>query len=213
MKIIKGKHMRTFRENSYDIVRLYINQIGITIFSMFLYTAVGMVDDEDGALFLGLRIAVSIFSILFYLVLVYNVVWEIGAKDKLRIDSGKCEPTPHKGAVMALFANIPNFVLATLAVLSVALHMISGAEWLYSAFAIVFLILRFHTSMYMGVIQGVTPAAPSADPNAIQLADCLIESALFLVLPLLAVAFTHFAYRLGVKEKRIFSIFSSKSSK
>lgn len=194
--------MRIFKENSYDIVRLYINQIGITIFSMFLYTAVAQVEDNE--LFLTLRILVSVFSTLFYLVLVYNVMWEIGAKDKIRIESGKALPQPIKGAVMALYANVPNFILALICVILMSAFMLSGAEWCYSVFIVVFAILRFHSSMYMGIIQGITPATAGGDANMVDLGDCLVESALFLVIPLISVALTHLSYYLGTKEIRIF---------
>ena len=203
--------MRIFRENSYDIVRLYINQIGITIFSMFLYTAVAQIEDAD--LFLTLRILVSVFSSLFYLILIYNVMWEIGAKDTIRIETGKCEAQPLKGAVMALYANVPNFLLAILSVIFVSVFMLFSEGWAYNAFAIVFTILRVHTAMYMGIIQGVTPANPDMDANAVDLADCLIESALFLILPLIAVAVTQLSYYLGSKEIRIFGSKPSKNNK
>lgn len=39
--------MKIFKENSYDIVKLYVNQIGIMIFSMLLYTAVGSFENES----------------------------------------------------------------------------------------------------------------------------------------------------------------------
>ncbi len=194
--------MRIFRENSYDIVKLYINQIGITIFSMFLYTAVAQVEDSD--LFLTLRILVSVFSTLFYLVLIYNVVWEIGAKDKIRIETGKCTAQPLKGVVMSLYANVPNFVLAALCIMLVSLFMFADASWAYTAFVIIFTILRFHSAMYMGIIQGVTPATPDMEANTVNLGDCLLESALFLVIPLVSVAITHFSYYIGSKEIRIF---------
>ena len=51
--------MKTFKENSYDIVRLYVNQLGIMIFSMLLYTAVGSFGDEK--LSSALSIFVSVY--------------------------------------------------------------------------------------------------------------------------------------------------------
>ena len=39
--------MRFFKSNSYDIVKLYINQIGISIFSLFLYFAVESLPMEE----------------------------------------------------------------------------------------------------------------------------------------------------------------------
>ena len=83
--------MKIFKENSYDVVKLYVNQLGIMIFSMLLYTAVGAFENEK--LSLALSIFVSVFSICFYLVLIYYAIWEIGAKDKIRIDGGRMEPS------------------------------------------------------------------------------------------------------------------------
>ena len=133
--------MKIFKENSYDIVRLYVNQLGIMIFSMLLYTAVGSFENEK--LSSALSIFVSIFSICFYLILIYYVVWEIGAKAKIRIDGG---------LVLGLFANIPNFILGAFTVLSLTVYILSGNEVVFSAFFIFNLIVRIHASMYMGII-------------------------------------------------------------
>ena len=59
--------MKFFKENSYDIVKLFIYQMGITIFSLVLYTAASAV--EDAALKLKLRIILSVFATLFYFAL------------------------------------------------------------------------------------------------------------------------------------------------
>ena len=67
--------MRFFKENSYDIVRLYINQIGISIFSMVLYTAVGTIELSSKLLDVGL----SVFLLGFYFTLIYTASWEYGA--------------------------------------------------------------------------------------------------------------------------------------
>ena len=202
--------MGIFKEHSYDVVKLYINQIGITIFSMFLYTAVGTI--EDSGLFSTLRIVVSVFSILFYFVLVYHIVWELGAKDKIRIDSGRYSPKPLKGGIIALYANIPNIVLALLSVIFCSLYLAFGIEWCGSAFAIVFLIVRFHAAMYMGLIQGVTPAAPGDGANLAVYTDALVESVWFILLPLIAVLFTQFTYWLGSKERKFFRMFAKGES-
>ena len=53
--------MKFFKENSYDVVRLFINQVGITIFSMIIYTAVGMVNIDSVAR-LGIKVAISVFA-------------------------------------------------------------------------------------------------------------------------------------------------------
>ena len=107
--------MRFIKNNSYDIIKLYINQIGIAIFSLVLYTAIGMIDSET--LPMPLKIGVSVFAILFYFVLIYTVMWEIGAKDKIRVDSGKEACFMSKGFLMGLFANLPNFIFTFICIL------------------------------------------------------------------------------------------------
>lgn len=190
-----------------EIVKLYINQFGVTIFSLFLYTAVGMV--EDPGVFLGLKITVSVISTIFYLFLTYNVIWEIGAKDKIRIDGGRMTPQKFKGGLISLFANVPNLLLALICIVF-ALLMILGIDWAQSVFSIFFLIIRFHTAMYMGMIQGEFPAGGGT--GGLDLTDCLIESVLFFVIPLIAVVFSEFAYWMGSHEYKIFGFISSNKS-
>ncbi|MBR2343365.1 MAG: hypothetical protein IKA64_03835 [Clostridia bacterium] len=190
--------MSFFKNNSYDIVRLWINQIGIAIFTLMLYTAVGFVEFDNDTTAVAVKAGVSVFCIAFYFFLIYNVCWECGAKDKIRIDGGKQGATPLRGALMSLFANLPNFVLAGLCLIFVLVYLLSSLGGFYTAFGVVNLILRFHSSLYLGVIQAVTPIADVP-------VDFLVESALYLILPLLSVLVSHIAYTLGSREKRLFA--------
>ena len=198
--------MKIFKENSYDIVKLYVNQLGIMIFSMLLYTSVGSFENES--LSTKLSIFVSVFSTCFYLVLVYYAMWEIGAKDKIRIDGGRMEPCKNKGLVMGLFANVPNFVLGVFSVLFLVIFLISGNDGIYAAFLVFNTIMRFHDSMLLGVITALVPGATST--GAVDYTEFLIEAILFTVLPLISAAVTQLAYTLGTREKKIFSFLSGK---
>ena len=197
--------MKIFKENSYDIVKLYINQIGIMIFSMLLYTAVGSFENES--LSLSMSIFVSVFSTCFYLVLIYYAMWEHGARDKIRIDGGRMEPCKHKGLVMGLFANVPNLVLGALSVILMVVFLVSGNEGVYAGFLVFNTLMRFHDSMLLGVI---TALVPSLAATKIDYIEFLIEAVLFTVLPLISVAVTHLGYTLGSHEKKIFSFLSNK---
>ena len=192
--------MKFFKDNSYDIVRLYINQIGITIFSMVLYAAVGFLEDSD--LKLELRIVLSVFATIFYLALIYTASWEYGAKDKIKVDSGKLRKLPGKGAILSFLANLPNFLIAGLAVICMTVYMSGGAEGFFTAFGVFNLIIRFCSAMYIGIIQGVFSAVP--DGNLLW----LLESVGYLVLPLLSVAVTQLGYSFGSRNFRILSVFS-----
>lgn len=192
--------MKIIKENSYDIVRLYVNQLGIMIFSMLLYTAVGSFENEK--LSFALTIFVSAFSLLFYMALVYYMMWEIGAKDKIRIDGGRMSPCRAKGLVMGIIANIPNFVLAALTLIFLIIYLLGGKNIL-SAFATSNLILRFHSSMYLGIITSIVPSSSGTSPDFI---EYLIETILFLVLPIISIVTIHVSYYLGTKDKKIFSL-------
>lgn len=202
--------MKLLKTNFYDIIRLYIFQIGITIFSLFLYTAVGFV--EDAVFFNRLRIAVSVFSMVFYFVLIYYMLWEMGAKDKIRIDGGRMEPMKGKGMLLCLFANIPNFIISFVSLLLIVVFLIGGSQGVWSGYVATYTINLFHESIYMGFIQGVVPEVVSSDPQFVDYTYYLVQSILFVVFPTLSILVGHFSYYLGSKEKKFLTLFSSKKS-
>ena len=198
--------MKFFKENSYDIVRLFINQMGITIFALVLYTAIGFID--DATLNLRVKVVLSVFAILFYFALLYTATWDFGAKDKIRIDSGKYSATKLKGLFMSLIAGIPTFVLAGVCIVTMLIHISGGSEGAYSVFAVFNLLLRFISSMFLGLLQGVFSAL-SYDVNL----KFLFESVGYFVMPLISALVCHLGYTLGRRDFKIISVFSSKPKK
>lgn len=189
--------MRFIKDNSYDIVKLFVNQMGITIFSLVLYTAVGAIEDE--VLFGKISVLVSIFATIFYLALIYTATWDYGARDKIRIDGGKLEAVKGKGALFALIANIPNFVIAALAVITMLVYLGSGSDVAYSAFAVANLILRFINAMFLGALQGIFSFLKDNTD-----AYFLWQSVGYFVAPFITVLVAHFGYEMGIRELRIF---------
>ena len=96
-----------FREHSYDMVKMFLNQFAIAIFGFSLALAAGKAGNAV------LRNATSIGAILFYLFLLYTMTWELGFKDRNAVLHGTKPMRPFKGALIALIANIPNLILAT----------------------------------------------------------------------------------------------------
>ena len=185
--------MKFIKENSYDIVKLIVNQIGITIFSLvLLFTAQGA---NLPAIFKPLF---SVFSTLFYFALLYTVSWEFGAKDKIRIDSGRYNASKGKGLLLGLVANAFNILLGIISVVSMIIHMMTNAQWLADMFGVANLIMRFLLAMYVGIIQSLTSALAGN-------VDFLVESILYLVFPLVAAGVVGFGYFMGAKDLRIFS--------
>lgn len=201
--------MKLLKNNFYDILRLYINQIGITIFSLVLYTAVQRIDDE--AINLKIKVAISVLSTLFYFVLLYTVSWDYGGKDKIRIDAGRLEKNSFKGAAMGLWANVPNFILALLCVVAFGIHMSYENAGNVNAFFdsssdLLNLFVRFTMAMYLGILQAVFYGIKANS----ELLYFFWQAVGYLVMPLFAVLATHIGYTFGLKNKKIFP--SGKSS-
>ncbi len=133
--------MKSFlKENGYSIVKLFLNQIAITVFALMLSMAT--FSNRKTLLW------VSIFSVLFFLYLNYSACWEIGAKDKLRIDAGRMPMKPAKGLLLSLFANVPNFISALLIGIGAAIDTKFGQ----SMSMICDIVSRFLNNMYFGIM-------------------------------------------------------------
>lgn len=147
-------YMNFFRENSYLIVKMMVNQLGMTIFGLLLQTA-SVVNDM-------LIIITSVFATVFYLVLLYTMTWEIGAKDKIRVDGGRLNPFPLKGAVLSAIANIPNLILGVISVIGWAFmdKITQEPEWAANMYGVGNAIARLLNGMYIGIIQTVSPNNP-----------------------------------------------------
>ncbi len=128
------------KDNSYNMVKLFINQVVMTMFGTMLAIATSKNH--------SLLLAASIFSVLFYLYLIYMQVWELGAKDKIRVDAGHQEAMPLKGLYLLIGANLPNLLLAVL----MGIGVMIDAEWANSMAAVCNAIARLLNGMYLGVI-------------------------------------------------------------
>ena len=189
--------MKFFKENTYDIIRLFVNQIGITIFSFFLYTAVGAIQDD--ALTLKVQVVVSVFAILFYFSLLYTAAWDYGAKDKIRVDAGRATLNKFRGALMGFFANLLNFILSGITIIFMAFCVFEAGEWAQAPAAIFDMITRFVESMYLGLLQGVFVAFK----DNLYLYH-FMQAIGFFIMPVLSILSVHFGYSMGLKEKKIF---------
>lgn len=190
--------MKFLKENSYDIVRLFINQIGITIFSLILYFAAAQSEDDGTSLLISLLI--SVFATVFYMVLIYSASWDYGAKDKIRVDAGRMEAMHHKGLYLALLANVPNFLLILLSLIGKGFYMLGLGAGFDTLFVVSNLILRFCASSYLGILRGVF--ASFAD--AVDL-YYLLQTVGYLLLTLLPCLAAEVGYRLGFRNCRLFS--------
>ncbi len=134
--------MKAFlKEHSYNMVKLFLNQIGMTVFGTMLALALSRHE--------SLLIASGVFSVIFFLALNYSVLWEIGAKDKIRIDGGRLKPMPYKGAILSAGANLPNIILTLLMGLGISVG--TAASEAMSIFCNA--ALRLLNGMYLSLIK------------------------------------------------------------
>ena len=140
--------------NSGTIIKIMIHQLGLTVFGFLLYSASASSNNT------AVILALSIFSAIFYLALLYFMSWGNGAKDKIRIDGGRMKRDSFKGAKCALVANIPNLILATLSLIGFLFIDKSALsaqgnymhpEWAINLHGIAQIIGIFLNSMYTGI--------------------------------------------------------------
>ncbi len=136
--------MREFmQKHSYNAVRLFIDQIAISIFGLVLAIACGRVENDT------LKIITSVGAIVFYLFLLYAAMWEVGSKDKFGIDNGTKKNTPLAGLYVALLANSLNLLLA---VVIFACSFSSEGTAFYTVGALARVIALFIEGMYTGLL-------------------------------------------------------------
>ena len=184
--------LKFLKENSYDIVKVLINQAGITIFSFVLYFSVASFEGADAALHNKLKLAISVFAMLFFFALLYTAAWDLGANDKIRVESGKVKKFIYKGAIIALCANAINFLLSGISLITVAFNF-GGV--MKSISAVCYTIYWFSNAMYIGVVRSGIMALTSAN---------VVEAIAYFVAPILPVIAYHVGYVFGMKNIKIF---------
>ncbi|MGM9647811.1 MAG: hypothetical protein ACI3YH_06755 [Eubacteriales bacterium] len=185
------------KDNIYQSVRMLLNQIVMTMFSMMLIFAVNTAaykNDAGDSLSDFLLILVSVLSILFYLYLIYHMSYEMGQKDGIRIQGKRMSYFRWKGLIIALIANGLNIVLGLLELIGkIAIEgdslfadvsqMNPSPIWAASLYDVCHTIARFIQSMYTGLGATVFRGMGFFD----------------LLIPLPAILVCTFSYQLGVR--------------
>ncbi len=194
--------MKFIKENSYDIVKFFVYQLGLAIFSLTLAIPLEAAVEEasTGAI---VQLCVSILAIAFYVVLVYTVSWEHGATDRIRIDAGKATQDRFKGAKIAALACIPNLIVSLIAIVSALLYS-DGNAWT-AVLGVTLMILGLIESMYLGAVEFISSALVEGTS-----VFYLVKSVCFFVFPFIIVLGAHLGYVMGDKNKRLFGFMSNK---
>lgn len=175
-------------ENSNNILKLSVNQIAMTIFALLL-SAASFSNDT-------LKLACGLLSILFYIYLLYTAGWDIGARDKIKIDGGRMQPVKLKGIYLGISANAINFILIVTAILCYYLAKGFELQWAANTTAICSLIAWLLNGMYIAIIS-------FADIPGVNFE--IIKLFLLLIAIVFSVLVTQIAYTAGLKNFKIFA--------
>lgn len=98
--------MNFLKSYSYDMLKMFLNQFGTSIFGLALALAAAKAQNVI------LRNVTSACAILFYLFLLYTMTWDIGFRERVSVLQEKQKNHPFKGVLISLGANSLNFILA-----------------------------------------------------------------------------------------------------
>lgn len=138
--------MKTMLKNGLDlIVKMCVTQIGMTMFGLMLSFATKANET--------LLLISSIFSIIFYLFLLYVHTWEHGARERLKVDGGRLKYRPLTGLYLSLIANSLNIILGITALIG---QLGGGANttevfWASDMYSISNMIYLMLNGMYVGI--------------------------------------------------------------
>jgi hypothetical protein len=164
-----------------------------------MYTAIGGAFEKNESLQDTFKLAVSVFAVLFYCVIVYCMFWDLGAKDAIKIAGGRAEYRPFKAAIIALWASIPNIILGSGTLVFAIINNFSSTETVKSLLGTFLVLCTWVMDMYLGVIQTIAPNS------------AMFQSVLYLIIPtLVCVSTVQFGYFMGLKERKIFSLNTKK---
>ena len=206
--------MDFFKKNSYDIVRMFITQIGISVFSLIMLISFESIALEKGSFgYITGKIAISVFSTGFYFILLYMSAWDWGAKDKIRIDAGKLQKNNMKLFIMSLIANAPNLVITLFSIVCLIFSVCNVRFFFYAAGTLSASLLRLMSSMFVGTTGEIFAFLKNTADGADNSLFDLVQMLSFFLLYFVTMLICHLGYSLGIREKRIFGFIKRKPKK
>ena len=140
------------KEHSFNIVKLFLYQIALSLFGLSLALATGSKSaSTDLAAYQpsALQLVTGIFSVVFYLFLVIYFMWELGSKDSSHIERGEAGFSRVTGLYIALAASSVNSLVAVCITLGNLLSNVPFFSNLGGSAAVVGLLTQ---GMYVGLL-------------------------------------------------------------
>lgn len=149
--------MTYVKENFGIIGKMTLYQFGAAFMGLMVSLGLAMVENNI------IVLLASIICALFFFYLNYSVMWDLGARDIIRVDGGRAPYQPFNGLKMAFVANIPNIILAILIIIGYIFGSEEGNfgyEWAGSMYVIAKGIAVAWEAMYNGFVQLYSPHNP-----------------------------------------------------
>lgn len=134
--------MSFFKSSGYDALKLFLTQFALSIFGMVTVSATL----NNSYLMLG----AGVLGVLLYVLVVYDNMWNVGGSDRIKVDAKRAEKDFSKPVLIALTANIPNFVFSAVTLISYFIGEKASGVYLISN-----AILRFLQAFYMGFFKNI----------------------------------------------------------
>ena len=152
--------MAYLKENYYYIVKMLLNQFGATFLGlmMSLVTSRGMEEPNW-----YLVIAGSVLAIFLYFYLQYSVMWDLGARDIIRVEAKRAKYKPFTGLWMTALSNIPNALIAIGIIIGTVFGTKTGAfryEWAGNIGFVCRIIGSLWEAMFNGFVMRFSPHNP-----------------------------------------------------
>ena len=176
-----------FKKYSYLMVKLFVTQCIISLLGFILALSSLQIGIQ------AITVALAVFSIGFYMFLIYITTWECGSKDMPAIEAGRAKRSVFTGLVIGIGASIPNLVLAIIYAATLpfatadSLHPV---EALSTVCGISLSVVNFINGMYSSLM------------SLIKIGGTAINQFwwTYFLLPIPAIIITTIAYMLGSKE-------------
>lgn len=175
-----------WNENRRIIGKIILNQFGATFLGLMVIIPVYSLGRP------WLLVFASAFAVFFYLFLLYNIIWERGGQDRIKVDGGRAERKPLTGLWIAIAANVPNLLIGLLIVISQPFK--STQMWAGTMNGISRVCALLWEGMYAGLVSAYAPVNPFAH---------VLD-----ILP--AIAVITFGYLLGLSNRKLLSPFELK---
>ncbi len=99
-----------WKEYGKTIRKLWLNLFGAAVFGFMLSSIAIFFAEKNPEHALTVYIIGGVIGTFFYAYLIYLAVWEVGAKDRIRVDGGRLDARPHQGLKIGLIFALPMII-------------------------------------------------------------------------------------------------------